>query len=125
MSKDRANLFRNIRHTNPDTDPDQPSPTPPEASQTDAVKPQLPKLPKRGRPATGKRSNPEWVGRTYYIQRKTDLDIEGELFQLKRQGIEIDKSELVDRLLSAWAECRKSGNSKFQISDILKHHGLS
>ena len=111
MSKDRANLFRNIRHTNPDTDPDQSSPTPPEASQTDAVKPQLP--------------NPEWVGRTYYIQRKTDLDIEGELFQLKRQGIEIDKSELVDRLLSAWAECRKSGNSKFQISDILKHHGLS
>lgn len=126
MSKDRANLFRNIRHTNPESEPEQPPISPPsEPAHSDALKPQLPKLPKRGRPATGKRSNPEWVGRTYYIQRKTDLDIEGELFQLKRQGIEIDKSELVDHLLSAWAECRKSGHSKLQISAILKNHGRS
>lgn len=123
MSKDRANLFRNIRHVNPDNAPEQESrPTVP------SLPPQEPtttNVPKRGRPATGKRSNPDWVGRTYYIKRKTDLEIEGELFQLKRQGIELDKSELVDNLLSAWAECRKSGNSKFLIGDVLKRHGVS
>lgn len=119
MSTNRANLFRNLRHSQMNVE-DDPTPMP---SIPEATHPEPPKsrTPKRGRPATGKRSNPDWVGRTYYIKRKTDLDIEGELFQLKRQGIEIDKSELVDNLLSAWAECRKSGISKFQISDILKN----
>jgi hypothetical protein len=122
MATNRANLFRNIRHSQVDAEDEHSSiPLLPDTSHQDA--PTLHSkshAPKRGRPATGKRSNPDWVGRTYYIKRKTDLDIEGELFQLKRQGIEMDKSELVDNLLSAWAECRKSGVSKFQISDILK-----
>lgn len=122
MSKDRANLFRNIRHTNPDGTPIQDKqPNPPSSSHPEPI---TTRPPKRGRPATGKRSNPDWVGRTYYIKRKTDLEIEGELFQLKRQGIELDKSELVDNLLSAWAECRKSGNAKFLIGDILKRNSV-
>ncbi|MEL7314031.1 MAG: hypothetical protein AAFN08_03660 [Cyanobacteria bacterium J06559_3] len=63
---------------------------------------QLPHSHKRGRPATGKRSNPNWVGRTYYIQRSTDLDIQAELLRLKRNGTHLDKSELVDLLLANW-----------------------
>lgn len=62
---------------------------------------------KRGRPATGKRSDAAWIGRTFYIQRETDLDAEEELLNLRRQGIELDKSELVDKLLAAWAQWRK------------------
>jgi hypothetical protein len=77
--------------------------------------------PKRGRPATGKRSNPDWIGRTYYIQRKTDLDIEGELFQLKRQGIDLDKSELVDLLLSAWVYAQQSNQPYLHLSDLFSH----
>ncbi len=65
---------------------------------------------KRGRPATGKRSDDAWIGRTFYIQRETDLDAETELLSLKRQGIELDKSELVDKLLSAWVQWRKGEN---------------
>ncbi|MBD1836122.1 hypothetical protein H6F61_26415 [Cyanobacteria bacterium FACHB-472] len=65
---------------------------------------------KRGRPATGKRSDNAWIGRTFYIQRETDLDAETELLSLKRQGIELDKSELVDQLLSAWVQWRKGEN---------------
>jgi hypothetical protein len=73
---------------------------------------------KRGRPATGKRSDDLWIGRTYYIQRETDLDIEDQLLRLKRQGVEIDKSELVDFLLSTWVKSRKGELVNFQISEI-------
>jgi hypothetical protein len=73
---------------------------------------------KRGRPATGKRSDDLWTGRTYYIQRETDLDMEDQLLRLKRQGIDIDKSELVDFLLAAWVKLQKGENSDFRISGI-------
>lgn len=65
---------------------------------------------KRGRPATGKRSDEAWIGRTYYVQRETDLDVEDYLLKLKRQGIEIDKSELVDFMLAAWTKWQQGEN---------------
>ena len=73
---------------------------------------------KRGRPATGKRSDPDWIGRTYYIRKATDFDIEDELVKLKRAGINLDKSELVDFLLAAWVKWRKGENIDLQISEI-------
>ena len=68
--------------------------------------------------ATGKRSDPNWIGRTYYIRKETDLDVEDELLQLKRQGIELDKSELVDLLLNAWLKWRQGKDSDFLLSEI-------
>ncbi len=68
---------------------------------------------KRGRPATGKRSDRNWIGRTYYIRKETDLDIEEELIKLKRAGIKLDKSSLVDSLLAAWVKWRKGENIDF------------
>jgi len=73
---------------------------------------------KRGRPATGKRSDDAWIGRTFYIKRETDLDVEQELLRLKRQGIEVDKSELVDLLLAAWVKWQQGENLENQISEI-------
>ena len=73
---------------------------------------------KRGRPATGKRSDPNWIGRTFYIRKETDLDIEDELIKLKRAGINLDKSSLVDFLLDAWLKWRKGDNIDFYISEI-------
>lgn len=73
---------------------------------------------KRGRPATGKRSDPDWVGRTYYIRKETGLDVEAQLLELKRQGIEIDKSELVDGLLAAWVKWRQGEDLDFCIGEI-------
>lgn len=73
---------------------------------------------KRGRPATGKRSNDAWIGRTYYVKRETDLDVEEVLLQLRRQGIEVDKSELVDLLLSAWVKWQQGENIELHISEI-------
>jgi hypothetical protein len=77
-----------------------------------------PELKKRGRPATGKRSDPNWIGRTYYIRKETDLDVEDELLQLKRRGIKLDKSELVDSLLDAWVKWQQGGDSDFLLSEI-------
>jgi hypothetical protein len=93
-----------------------------DSSPSEAIAPkateQLTEPKKRGRPAIGKRSNDDWVGRTYYVKRETDLDIEDELVNLKRQGIEIDKSELVDLLLSAWVKWRNGENLESHIIDI-------
>ena len=78
--------------------------------------PLLPK--KRGRPANGKRSNEEWLGRTYYILREVDIDVAMELLKLRRRGIEIDKSELVDTLLSAWLTWRSGGELTPHIAKV-------
>ncbi len=75
---------------------------------------------RRGRPATGKRSNPDWIGRTYYIRKETDLDIEEALHHLKREGFTVDKSELVDFLLSEWVKHQNGKRSTFQIGENTK-----
>lgn len=131
MSEERANLFRNIRqvHQDPDRrDPSLESPSskvslPPfvETSSRAPLGAPPPAIRKRGRPATGKRSDPNWIGRTYYVKRATDLDVEGVLFKLKCQGIEIDKSELVNSLLGAWVNWQQSNNTSFPEEEVLPH----
>ena len=83
-----------------------------------ASQPAPPTPKKRGRPATGKRSDDSWIGRTYYVKRETDLDVEDALLRLKRQGIEVDKSELVDLLLGAWVKWQQGENIDIHISEI-------
>ena len=77
-----------------------------------------PQTPKRGRPATGKRSNEEWVTRTFYLRRETDLDLEERLLEFKRHSREMDKSELIDRLLDGWVRWHKGENIELCLSDI-------
>ena len=77
-----------------------------------------PKKRGRGRPATGKRSDPGWIGRTYYVREETDIDIELELAMLRRQGVDMDKSELVDSLLSIWVKWRQGENSNILLGEI-------
>lgn len=88
-------------------------PTTPNLTPPDTLEPK-----RRGRPATGKRSDPKWIGRTYYIRKETDLDVEAELLQLKRQGFELDKSELVEELLNTWVKWRQGENSDFLMSEF-------
>ncbi|MGG6242557.1 hypothetical protein ACQ4N7_28430 [Nodosilinea sp. AN01ver1] len=82
-----------------------------EVKQEQSVEASQPKGRKRGRPATGKRSDPGWIGRTYYVKEETDIDVEMELALLRRQGVEVDKSELVNSLLDAWLKWRQGENS--------------
>ena len=127
MTKD--NPFRKALASRQQSEPDEPERTPDVLPQSEpepvsvlqplpAQAPVSSESKKRGRPATGKRSDDAWIGRTFYIQRETDLDAETELLNLKRQGIELDKSELVDKLLSAWAKWRQGENIDFLLSEI-------
>ena len=97
-----------------------PSQPPPEAvdallddlgSDPEVVSPAPPQKRGRGRPATGKRSDPGWIGRTYYVREDTDIDVELELALLRREGISLDKSDLVDGLLDAWLKYRQGENA--------------
>lgn len=102
----------------PSYEKSEPMPETPIASRpaTQSTPPTVAK--KRGRPPTGKRSDESWVGRTYYVRRETDLDVEDALLKLKRQGIEVDKSELVDLLLGAWVKWQQGENIEIHISEI-------
>lgn len=96
------------------------------SAESEAIAPTLPpaiapapnKTRGRGRPATGKRSDDEWIGRTFYVKRETDLDVEDELLKLKRQDVNLDKSDLVEALLTAWVKYRQGENSEFLLSEI-------
>lgn len=109
---DPTDLFKKLVRDRKDAQPTSPQSTPP------VTPPSTPEPKRRGRPATGKRSDPNWIGRTYYIRKETDLDVEDELLQLKRQGIEIDKSELVEELLNAWVKWRQGEDSQILLSEI-------
>lgn len=102
---DPTDLFKKLVRDRQEDQPASPKSTPPDTKR-------------RGRPATGKRSDPNWIGRTYYIRKETDLNIEDELLQLKRQGIELDKSELVEELLNAWVKWRQGEDSEILLSEI-------
>lgn len=55
-----------------------------------------------GRPANGKRSNPDWVGRTFYVETETDANFGIVIATLKAQGVSVDKSDIMQALLSEW-----------------------
>jgi hypothetical protein len=75
---------------------------------------------KRGRPANGKRSDPNWTARTFYIRKTTDEKVERVLNQMKRYNINLDKSELIDLLLEAWSMVESGEIDDFQIGEILQ-----
>lgn len=62
--------------------------------------------PESPRPGS-KRQDPGWITRTYYVRKSTDIDLEEELARLRRQGIELDKSDLVNAVLEGWIAYRK------------------
>lgn len=109
---DKVNMFKQLAEQRK-----QKSEPTPEVTPEPRVKKSTPpkSKPKRGRPATGKRSDPDWIGRTYYIQKETDLDVQDALLKLKREGQEVDKSELVDFLLGEWVKSQQGGKATFRI----------
>jgi hypothetical protein len=79
---------------------------PPEASQA-AVAAEEPKpavtlqAPEkgRGRPATGKRSNPEWKLYSHFLKRKTQR---AAVARLQAEDIDRDLSDVLQELLEEW-----------------------
>ncbi|MCG6138337.1 MAG: hypothetical protein MET45_27560 [Nostoc sp. LLA-1] len=52
------------------------------------------------------------------MKRSTDLDVEEELLKLKRRGVEIDKSELVDFLMAVWVKWQQGENIDLLIGEF-------
>lgn len=82
----------------------------------ESPKPQAKK--KRGRPATGKRSDEGWINRAFYVEESTDIDLEAEINRLRREGVKMDKSELVNSCLIAWLKWRRGENPSKCLSEI-------
>lgn len=59
---------------------------------------------RRGRPATGKRNDPEFDQTTAYVRKDTYRAVRIALIE---EGEERDYSELVEELLSKWLKSRK------------------
>ena len=55
----------------------------------------------RGRPATGKRSNPDWKLYSHYLKRKTHR---AAVAKLQAEDDERDLSDVLDELLEKWAK---------------------
>lgn len=111
-------LFENREETQPTIEQSTVPSAKEDKEQPEPLPIQRPEKNKRGRPATGKRSDNGWIGRTYYVQRTTDLDVEEELLKLKRRGIEVDKSELVDFLMAIWVKWQQGENIDLLIDEF-------
>lgn len=110
-----GDMFKKLVNQRQKSQPETPPPEQPVKSTQpeDTLEPK-----KRGRPAKGKRSDPNWIGRTYYVRKETDLNVEEELLRLRREGVELDKSELVDALLDIWVKWRQGENADLRIAEI-------
>jgi hypothetical protein len=125
VSKPKPSPFKKLFETKEEAQQEPELPTEPtkESNVSQTLPPQLPtqsqpETRKRGRPATGKRSDDAWIGRTYYVKRSTDLDVEEELLKLKRRSVEIDKSELVDFLMAVWVKRQQGENIDLLIDEF-------
>ena len=72
------------------------------SSLKSSPKTDLPK--RRGRPATGKRTNPDYDQTTAYVRKDTYKAVRIALIE---EGEERDYSELVEELLAKWLKSRR------------------
>lgn len=61
---------------------------------------------KPGRKPTGKRSDPNWAMRSFFIRKETDTKVKQAILELELAGVEYDKSLLMEDLLDAWLRWR-------------------
>lgn len=65
----------------------------------------------------GKRSDPAWVMRSFFLRKDTDQAVKKAILELESQGITYDKSELMEDLLTGWLAWHQSGGS---LDDYMK-----
>jgi hypothetical protein len=73
---------------------------------------------KGGRPKGGKREDPDWVARSFFLQTATDNGIEDLVILSKRAGTLIDKSDVANTVLSAYVKFRIDGNTETFLESI-------
>jgi len=73
--------------------------------------------PSTGHRTGGKRSDPAWVMRSFFLRKDTDQAVKKAILELESQGITYDKSELMEDLLTGWLTWYQSGGS---LDDYMK-----
>lgn len=72
---------------------------------------------KKGR-SEGKRSDPEWVMRSFFVRKQTDVKVKQALLALEARGIELDKSDLTEALLDAWLHWLDGGDIEALLNEV-------
>jgi len=67
--------------------------------------------PSTGHRTGGKRSDPAWVMRSFFLRKDTDQAVKKAILELESQGITYDKSELMEDLLTGWLAWYRDGGS--------------
>lgn len=84
-----ADLHRQLVDEEAVTETARPVPTPPTATQSRA----------RGRPATGKRSNPDWKLYSHFLKKQTQR---AAVARLQAEDSDRDLSDVLEELLARW-----------------------
>ena len=67
----------------------------------------------------GKKSNKNYVASMTYLPKQLKLDVQQQILDLQRNGIDIDFSELVAELLLLYLDIQKGNNSDSRIAEFL------
>ena len=110
MANDFEAMFNAADDEEPTTQPEPDKPT--------EKQPALKVKKKRGRPATGKRSDDGWISRAFFVEEITDIELEEEIRKLRREGVRMDKSDLVNSCLVAWLKWRKGEQPSKCLNEI-------
>ena len=79
----------------------------------------LPAIPVPTERVKGKKSNKNYVASMTYLPKQLRLDVQQQILDLQRNGIDIDFSELVAELLLLYLNIQKGNNSDSRIAEFL------
>ena len=79
----------------------------------------LPSPPVTSERVKGKKSNKNYVASMTYLPKQLRLDVQQQILDLQRNGIDIDFSELVAELLVLYLDIQKGNNSDSRIAEFL------
>ena len=79
----------------------------------------LPSTPPTTERVKGKKSNKNYVDAMTYLPKQLRLDVQQQILDLQRNGIDIDFSELVAELLLLYLDIQKGNSSDSRIAEFL------
>ncbi len=68
---------------------------------------------------SAKRNNPDYAARSFYLPKATDRRLQRVLLDLQEEGYELDRSELLNCLLTAWLDSRQGSDLEHRLAELL------
>jgi len=89
------------------------------AAEPETTEKSLPSTSTKTERVKGKKSNKNYVASMTYLPKQLRLDVQQQILDLQRNGIDIDFSELVAELLLLYLDIQKGNNSDSRIAEFL------